>query len=47
MIAKFLVDDYWASQRGEGGGVVVKGTVEVFPGQHFRVEGGLAKQVEQ
>ena len=44
---RFLVDDNWASQINEGGGVVVEGTVEVLPGRNFGVEGGLAKQVEQ
>ena len=46
-ITSFFVDDDWEAQRDEGGGVVVKGTIEVFPGGNFRVEGGLSKKVER
>ena len=41
------MDDDWAAQMDEGGDVIVKGTVEVFPGENFRIESGLATQFEQ
>ena len=47
VIIRFLVDNDWTDQRDEGGGVVVKGTVEVFLGRTFGFEGGLGKKVER
>ena len=41
------MDDKWAAQRDEGGDVVVEGTIELFPGRNFRVEGGMVKQIER
>ena len=40
------MDDDRSSDWANGGGVEVEGAVEVFPGKHFRVKGGLAEEVQ-
>ena len=40
------MDDDWAADWANGGGVKVEGTVEVFPGRHVRGKGGMAEEVQ-
>ena len=42
----FVVDDDWTSHGAQRGGIVVEGSMEVFPGRKGRGEGGLAEEVE-
>jgi hypothetical protein len=40
------VGDDRAAEWEERGGIVVEGTIEVFPGGHAWCDGGLAEEVE-
>ena len=42
----FVVDDDWTPHGAQRGGIVVEGSMEVFPGRRGWGEGGLAEEVE-
>jgi len=42
----FVVDDDWTSHGAQRGGIIVEGSMEVFPGGKGRGKGGLAEEVE-
>ena len=43
--ARFVVDNDRVSDGADGSVVEVEGAVIVFPGGHFRAEGGLSKEI--
>ena len=40
------MNDNWAADWADGGGIEVEGAVEVFPGRHVRGKGGMAEEVQ-
>ncbi len=42
----FVVDDDWTSHGAQRSGVIVEGSMEVFPDGKGRGKGGLAEEVE-
>ena len=40
---RFGVNDDRAAKWQEGGGIIIKGAIEVLPGRHARRDKGLAK----
>ena len=40
------MDDDRAANWVDGGGIKVEGAIEVLPGRHVRVKGGLAEEVQ-